>query len=865
MSKLLVIAEKPSVALDLAKALGPFDRKDGGDYFETDGHVISFAVGHLVELEEPESYDKKWKAWTLSSLPILPDAFSRKPRDAKAIKRLKVIKALAKRKDVTGYVNACDAGREGENIFRTVFTWLNLPKPTQRLWLSSLTQGAIRKGFQSLKSGDDFNDLGDAAACRAEADWLIGMNATRAMSIRLKSFKYEGVFTAGRVQTPTLTMLVDRELEIYRHQPVPYWLLNASFSAGGQIYESRFHAAEGPRKDADRLGSQEIADAALKATQTATGWTVRDERTEQLRKAPLLFDLTSLQKTANSLFGFSAKRTLDAAQRLYEGHKLISYPRTDSKFLPRDMLERLDPTIEALAGYGATAKAAQKIQADGAENVHRNFNDAKVTDHYAIVPIRVPEAPLSGDDERIFNLIAQQFAAAHMPPAKWSSVKRYTEAAGLTYQCSGRVLEVPGFEMAFGKKVGDGSPLAALPADAGQSASLVEAALEEKQTKAPPRLSEARLLTKMETCGKDIDDDELSEAMTARGLGTPATRAETIEKLIGRRYLAREGKALRATAKAIRLIEVLRAAGAQTLTSVELTGELEHRLKQVEEGEITRDDYMLLIRSQTEELTTSLCGMSFDDMYPNTQELGTVPGLDGMMVRETPWGFEAQGDEPFFLWKDLRGHVLQPAQVTQLLTHEEHQVGPITLFPRAGSKGSSYEVSLKLERHEDEAYAKLPRRGKREPSRWHLQIIGADGVVQSAAGQTIEVDANEEVVAPLCTAKGGQEIQETNIRYADGPALKGERGGLSLPKEVCKRQITREEALLYFESGATEFLENFTSKRGRPFKAKLFLKPNGRHGFEFEPRKPRTPAKAKAKAKAEPKKKTTKKAAAKEA
>ena len=847
MTKLLVIAEKPSVALDLAKAMGPFDRHDGGDYFETNDYVISFAVGHLVELEQPEAYDKKWRAWTTKSLPILPDEMRRKPRDGKATKRLGVIKKLAKRKDVVGYVNACDAGREGENIFRTVFAWLNHPKPTHRLWLSSLTQGAIRKGFASLRPAEQFDDLGDAASCRAEADWLIGMNATRAVSVRLKSFRYEGVWTAGRVQTPTLTMLVDRELEIYHHRPEPYWLLNASFQAGGQTYSGRYHAPTGPRKEADRILSEADAQAALQRTQDATRWTVVDERTEQTTKPPLLFDLTSLQKTANSALGFSSKRTLDAAQRLYEGHKLISYPRTDSKFLPNDMRARLDPTIEAMTRYQPTARAAAQVFKDGAQNTGRNFNDAKVSDHYAIVPIRMPDAPLSGDDERIFNLIARRFLAAHMPPARWSKVKRTTSAPGVTFITTGRVLEFPGFELANGKVAGDGDPLVALPSGHDDSADLVEATLDEKQTKPKPRLSEAGLLQKMETCGKEIDDDELSEAMTARGLGTPATRAETIEKLISRQYLAREGKSLRATAKAIRLVEVLRAAGAQTLTSVELTGELEHRLKQVENGELARADYMLLMRSQTEQLTNRLCEMSFDDLYPNAQNLGAVPGSDDVAVRETPWGFEADGTDPFFLWKDLRGHVLQASEITEILNDEKHRLGPLTLFPRAGSQGKPYQVMLELERHSDEAYAKLPRRGKREPSRWHLKILNEDGTDQSTATQP---DIEETVIRPLCTAKGGQAIQETSIRYADEAALKGERGGLTLPKEVCKRPITAAEAIQFFETGSTDFLEQFISKRGRPFKAKLFLKGNGRHGFEFEPREPKAGAKAKGKGKA---------------
>jgi DNA topoisomerase-3 len=658
------------------------------------------------------------------------------------------------------------------------------------------------------------------------------MNATRAISIRLKSFGYDGPWTAGRVQTPTLTMLVDRELAIYAHRPKPFWTISATFDAAGQRYDAKWVNPAGG-KDSDRLYEGDAAKALFARIQNATGWTVSDDRSEKTVRPPLLFDLTGLQKTANKLLGFSAKRSLDAAQRLYEKYKLISYPRTDSRFLPTDYKSRALDAAAELVSHQITADAAAEIQRLGPKNLGRIFNDAKVTDHFAIVPLRAPQHPLSGDDSKIYDLIARQFIAALMGPARWAHVKRITRAEDLQFVCSGRVLEEPGFELAFGRQRGHGSPLAELPSPSGTAAQYCEGELEEKETKPPSRLSEAGLLSKMETCGREIDDEELAEAMSGRGLGTPATRAETIEKLIARQYLAREGKALRATAKAIRMIDILRGIGVETLTSVELTGALEHRLAQVEAGSLSRADFMDDIRGQTETLTERLRSFNFDDLYGESQNLGHLPGVPDAVVRETPWGYEAAGDDPFFLWKDIRGHVLQSDCVRTLLNDTSAHYGPIPLYtPSSGGRTRSFQAEIKLKRLSDEAYAALPQRGKRVSSRWQIEILGDNSA-------SAEPAVEETVIGSLCKAKNGHAIVETEIRYADRHALAGERGGLTLAKEVCKRRISADEAKQYFETGATEMLSDFISKRGRPFRAKLVLKDNGRHKFEFEPRKPR--------------------------
>jgi DNA topoisomerase III len=842
VTKRLVIAEKPSVASDIANALGPFESHDKGAWYETADYLISYAVGHLLELDDPAKYNKELKGWSLKKLPIIPDDFSYSPRDGSAQKRLAVLRKLAKRKDCSGIVNACDAGREGEHIFRTVAKHLGVDHAVERLWLSSMTKGAILKGFADLQPGANFDNLGAAACSRAEADWLIGINTTRALTIRLKSLRYDGAWTVGRVQTPTLTMLVDRELSIYAHKPRDYWQINTTFDAGDHRYEGtwfdpNFSRATAPGDaSADRIFDSATVELIAAALEKNPPGQAEETRTERSERPPLPFDLTSLQRTANNRFGYSAKRTLDAAQGLYERHKLLSYPRTDSRHLPQDQMDPTRAIIDNLVRSERFGSAARGIASDGMQNVGRVFNDSKVTDHFAIVPVGMPGPnQLSGMDAKIYELVTAQFLASFMKPAKWAEVKRRTtvetSAGAAVFRSNGRVLQVPGWQAVFGRQAGHGSDLAHL---AQPQVAVVEHAVDAKQTQAPARFTEAGVLHRMETCGKDVDDAEISEALQERGLGTPATRADTIERLITRKYVNREGKGLRATAKALRLVEVLRAAGAPVLTSVELTGDLEHSLRLVEAGDRTRADFMESIRAHTVELTGTLVDMNFDDLY-GSAEIGNCPGAAEATVKETAWGYEAscKNGDAFFIWKDFRGHVLLPSTMSALLTDDTEGVGPITLFP---DSGPGYSAKIKLVRLDDEAYSKIPT-GKRTPSRWQLRLLDDDGNV-IAPKTTVDEKAGETLCN--CPSIGDVPIIVTDLRYVDEPSL-GQAGKpqASLPLEVCKRAITADEARAFFSEGKTPQLEGFISKRGRPFKATLILKPNGRHGFEFPPRAPR--------------------------
>ncbi|MEC7750472.1 MAG: DNA topoisomerase [Myxococcota bacterium] len=849
MTKRLVIAEKPSVARDIAEALSKdgYQSHDGGDWFETDRYLISFAVGHLLELNEPEEYKDEWKSWSLKHLPIIPSDFRLSPRDSKAQSRLKLLKKLAGRKEVVGLVNACDAGREGEHIFRTIEEWLDCGLPAERLWLSSLTNQAIRDGFEALEPGEKFQWLADSARCRAESDWLIGMNATRALTVRLKSLGYKDAWTAGRVQTPTLGMLVERELEIYRHRPEPYWEITATFQLGELSYEGSWQHEKTPKsgegnsdRKRNRIFDRQLLDAIVKRLDQAKDATAVDQSSEQRQRAPIPYDLTSLQKDANSRFGMTAKQALDSAQRLYL-NKLLTYPRTDSRHLSKaKMLPELNQMLGQISDDSNYGLIIKQIQGDGAQNINRVFDDSKVTDHHAIIPVALPTEPLSGTDQKIYDMVVRQFLASLMGPATYSRVERITKVDGdLQFKTTGRVLKVAGWRFAMGDEVGKGQGLQALPKNP-QNVTLTKHDVAEKETKAKPRMSEANILARMESCGKEISDEELSDAMRDKGLGTPATRADTIERLIRREYVRRQGKFLQPTPKAIRLVEMLHEVGARGLVSVELTGEMEQKLRSVANGDVSRIDYMKAQRELATSLAEQLRSFSFDDLYEDERNLGAVPGHPKVQVRATPWGYQADlgEDEAFFLWKDLRGHVLQPATIRQLLANEEATTGPIPLPSRHRGQ-EDHLVNIRLVRMEEADYAKLlAAKKKRLPSRWRLEIVGEREQIAAHA----EATAGEDLISTLCNCSkfDDVEIVETDRRYVDrGHVGSTERPVAELPKEVCKRPISRSEAEAYFSDGRTELLSNFISKRNRAFNAILFLKGNGRHGFEFEKRSER--------------------------
>ena len=841
MSKRLVIAEKPSVARDVAAALGGFTEHE--EYLESDEYVVTWAIGHLLELAEPQEYDKKWGSWSIKNLPILPDEFQIQPREGQK-KRLDMIKKLGTRKDVTGMINACDAGREGELIYRRIVEYCGLDKkPQERLWLQSMTKDAIRHAFDHLKSGKELDSLGDAAWLRAVGDWLVGMNATRAITQRMKSRGERDPWSAGRVQTPTLFLLVARERQILAHIPRPYWEIVGKFHHGEQDWESRFWDPESkaaksedddeeadPEAKPSRLFDKARVDRLMLALAKAKIGEAAEKRKKSKQNPPLLFDLTLLQREANRKFSFSAKRTLDAAQRLYEQHKVLTYPRTDSRYLPADYGEKV-VEILGLLGRSTDWRDLTNDIAKAPQNLDKLLDGTKVSDHFAIIPTGVlPEGQMRPDDERIFELVVRQFLGALMGPATWSNVERIVSVpAGsetARFRSTSRTLEDPGFLRAIGIP-NEANPLPPLLKGqdnaTGVNCDVVEVREEEKETRPPGRYSEAQLLRMMETAGESIDSEELSDVMKGRGLGTPATRADTIEGLVRKGYSRRIDNRLGPTSKAMRLMDILERVQVGALASPKMTGEWEFALEQVQAGKLSKKKVLERLTTFTRDVTASLTGFEHADLYAKEPDLGTCPSCGKGQVIESTWGYrctknDGEGAEcDFMIWKDRAGRYIDRDLARTLV--RDGKAGPIHGF--VDRSGRSLSGDIRLERD--------PER----ENRWALKIAygGAAG-----AG-----DLGPEVVGGVvakCPMHEGCDIVETNRRYVCRQVLDGTlpKGPL-LPKIVCQREMTIEEALPFFgPESRTELIEGFTSKRGRPFRGWLVRKETGRYGFEFPAR-----------------------------
>ena len=598
--KTLVIAEKPSVAQDIVRALTPtagkFEKHD--EFFESDTYVVTSAVGHLVEIQAPEEFDVKRGKWSFANLPVIPPRFDLKPVD-KTKTRLNAVVRQARRKDVTQIINACDAGREGELIFRLIEQYAGgakpLGKPVRRLWLQSMTPQAIRDGFEHLRSEAQMQGLADAARSRSEADWLVGINGTRAMTAF--NSRDGGFFltTVGRVQTPTLSVVVEREEKIRKFVVRDYWEVHGTFEAQAGAYPGKWFDPQfrkpppgpdgiaDPEQRADRVWSErearEIAEAARGKPATVT-----EESKPTTQASPLLFDLTSLQREANGRFGFSAKTTLALAQSLYERHKALTYPRTDSRALPEDYLPVVKNTMAMLASSGMrhlAPFAQQAVDGGYVKPSKRIFDNAKVSDHFAIIPTLQAPSGLSEAEQKLYDFVVRRFLSVFFPSAEFQVTTRIStvEQGGRKYpfRSDGKVLVKPGWLAIYGKEAvndddeKDGKNL--VPVKPGEIVRTIAADPKALRTRPPARYSEATLLGAMEGAGKTIDDDELREAMQEKGLGTPATRAAIIEGLIAEKYMLREGRELIPTAKAFQLMTLLRGLGVEELSKAELTGD----------------------------------------------------------------------------------------------------------------------------------------------------------------------------------------------------------------------------------------------------------------------------------------------------
>jgi DNA topoisomerase-3 len=704
MGKTLVIAEKPSVGQDLARVLtGPFEKHAGAGertprWLEGPEHVITWAVGHLVQLAEPDEYDDRFKKWRMADLPIVPRDFKLVVRDERSQKQMSAVRRLLERNDVDRVINACDAGREGELIFAYLYEYARSRKPVERLWLSSMTNEAIRDAFGHMRPGADLDALRDAAKSRSEADWIVGMNATRAATIRLRS-SFDGAVSLGRVQTPTLAILARREEEIRAFVPEDYWLVDATFAADAQrIYEGRYHAGARPR-----LKSAEEAEAIAAAVRGRRGEISKLDKSERRERPPLLYDLTSLQRDANTRFGFSARRTLAAAQRCYEEHKALTYPRTSSRYLTSDLVGEIKPTAAQVGRRDEYRAAAEYVRSLDLLPLGRVVDDAKVGDHHAIIPTNAAHdlGRMKDDDRRVYDLVTRRFLAVFHPEAVFENTRLETTVGEHTFRTRGRVLLVPGWRGVYGElperersaaDEDEGTDQQLPRLERGEAVDTRAADVLAKQTKPPRRYSDASLLAAMETAGKLVDEDELREAMKDSGIGTPATRAAIIERLIDVGYVEREGRSLVTTEKGLNVVRLL---GEHPLTSPALTGEWEHRLARIEQGEERRERFMEDIARFAGE-TVGVLDTTLKDVRIPRANLGPCP-VCGRDIVENRKGYSCWSREDpgcgFVIWKAKAGKQL-PAAVARELIRTGRTERPVTGFK--GRSGRSFRARLAL-------------------------------------------------------------------------------------------------------------------------------------------------------------------------
>ena len=824
MSKALIIAEKPSVANDIARALGGFTKHD--EYYESDDFVLSSAVGHLLEIAAPEEYEVKRGKWSFAHLPVIPPHFDLNPI-AKSESRLKVLTKLMKRKDVDRLINACDAGREGELIFRLIAQHAKAKQPVQRLWLQSMTPQAIRDGFANLRSDTDMQPLADAARCRSEADWLVGINGTRAMT----AFNSKGggffLTTVGRVQTPTLSIVVEREEKIRRFVPRDYWEVKAEFACAGGFYEGKWFDPKfkrdefDPEKRDSRLWSLPAAETIVAACRDQVG-TVSEESKPSTQLSPLLFDLTSLQREANSRFGFSAKNTLGLAQALYEKHKVLTYPRTDARALPEDYLSTVQSTLEMLKeSHNYLPHAKQVLDKGWVKPNKRIFDNSKISDHFAIIPTLQAPKSLSEPEQKLYDMVVKRFLAVFFPAAEFRVTTRITEVAGHHFKTEGKVLVEPGWLQVYGRDA-EGADANLVPVQKDEKVKTDEIAAVALVTKPPARYSEATLLSAMEGAGKLVEDDELREAMAAKGLGTPATRAAIIEGLLGEKYLVREGRELIPTAKAFQLMTLLRGLGVKELTAPELTGEWEYKLSQMERGNLGRDAFMQEIARMTQQIVKRAKEYDSDTIPGDYATLETPCPNCGGQVKENYRRFACTKCE-FSISKIPGSRQFEIAEVEELL--QQKTIGPLSGF--RSKMGRPFSAILKLSFDD-------------ETKNYKLEFdFGQDQGGEE--GEAPDFSAQEPVGAcPKCKGR----VFEHGMSYVcehsvANPKTCDFRSG----KVILQQEITREQMAKLLADGRTDLLPNFKSSRtGRNFKAFLVKQPDGKIGFEFEKKEPKAAA-----------------------
>ena len=778
--------------------------------------VVSYAIGHLVSICYPEEINPIYQKWDMANLPILPDTFPLKGLDGTK-GQLNALQKLIRRKDINEIVNACDAGREGELIFKYIvkYVWNNsvAKKSFKRLWLQSMTVDAIKKAFASLREDVELKPLEDTALCRSESDWLIGINATRALTGF--NSRRGGFFLTpcGRVQTPTLSLLVKRERARYEFISRPYWNLLAHFTFDNESYDGKWidptfvKDPQDPYKRSDRIWKIEDAEAIISRC-TGKPARIKEESKKTSQSSPQLYDLTSLQREANSRFGFSAKNTLALAQALYERHKVLTYPRTDSKHLPEDYIGTVKNTLKSQSNWQLGKFAMEALEKNYIRPNKRIFNNAKISDHHAIIPTTLLPANLSEPEFKVYQMVAQRFLAVFFPPAEFLNTTRYSYVLEETFLTEGKILLEAGWKAIYGTVEGDGQDkiIAPVPEKAAISCHSIDK--EDKETKPPARFNEATLLSAMENSDKLVEDEELADAMKERGLGTPATRAAIIEKLIKEKYVVREGKDLTPTGKAFELLALLEAMKIDVLASPEMTGEWEFKLNQILKGEFTRDKFMSEIRSMTSHIIDQVRNFEGDEVRLET----SFSPVNNIRIFDSPTAYISE-DQKINIRKILGGRMLSEAEVVALLRGET--IGPFSDF--RSKKGKPFTASVRLVDNK-------------------IEFLFAD------SNADLDIDAikleNPLGLSPI----DGSKVFSTPMAYMSESALDGGEKGLRISRIILSKEISEENIRQLLSKGRTELIEGFISKKKRPFDAYLVLAKNGKVSFEFPPRKSKAKA-----------------------
>jgi DNA topoisomerase-3 len=828
MGKTLIIAEKPSVAGDIAKALGGFKKHD--DFYESEHYVLSSAVGHLLELVPPEGVEAVRGRWTFKCLPVIPPHFDLQPIE-KTRNRLTVLKKLIKRDDVDALVNACDAGREGELIFRNIVKHTKAKQPIKRLWLQSMTPAAIREGFERLREDKDMLPLADAAYSRSEADWLIGINGTRAMTAF--NSKSGGFFktTVGRVQTPTLAIVVEREEKIRNFVPRDFWEVIGTFDAAagqytGRWFDEKFAKPDDKNSD-DQLKPERIWEKAkaeaIKGKCLGRPGIVTEESKPSTSLSPLLYDLTSLQRDANSRFGFSAKNTLGLAQALYERHKVLTYPRTDSRALPEDYLGTVKGVMQMLGETRYATFAETILKSNWVHPNKRIFNNAKVSDHFAIIPTNVAPKHLSEPELKLYDMVTKRFLAIFYPAAEFLETTRITRVEGEPFKSTGKVIVKPGWLTVYGKEAqAEDTNLVPVKPNEKVKTSAVE--VKPNVTKPPPRYTEATLLSAMEGAGKLVEDDELREAMREKGLGTPATRASIIEGLIYESYLHRIGRELQATAKAFSLMELLNGLGIAELTKPELTGDWEFKLRQIQRRQISRSEFMSEIADVTRHIVECAKKYEHDTIPGDFGVLNTRCPKCGGEVHEKYRQFQCVNEKcDFFVWKTLCGRMFEIEEVEKLI--HEKQIGPLQGFRSKVGKPFAAVLKLTPEYKMEFDFGNGPKGDGDEGGAATVDFTG-----QTPLGQ-----------CPKCGAR----VFDGGMNYICEKATGADKTcTFRTGKIILQQNIEPAQVAKLLAEGKTDLLKGFVSRKtGRKFEAFLALKDGEAH-FEFAPRERKSKAKA---------------------